>query len=159
MLDNGPVREPRRFLDELTKSGQSERAVSKRPHSRAFEAARPFSQEGLMLEVCFKSGRCRFFDSASCMEAAYEKGDTVLALYATAVLHMEGRNLGELASLIKERRAEYVQEQHDEYAADEEPHIDRISLHAPDRWEELTKELERNGRIAPKATERKEGHA
>jgi hypothetical protein len=159
MLNNAPVREPRRFIEELTKGTQPERAVSKRPHSKAFEAARPFSQEGLMLEVCFKSGRCRFFDSAGCMEAAYEKGDTVLALYTTAVVHMEGRNLGELASLIKERRAEYVQEQHDEYAADEEPHIDRISLHSPDQWEELTKELERNGRIAQKAIERNEGHA
>jgi hypothetical protein len=159
MLANPRGSEKRTFLDQVGHGGTPERSISKRPHSKAFEAARPFSQEGLMLEVCFKSGGCRFFDSAGCMEAAYEQGDTILALYATAVLHIEGRNLGELASLIKERRAEYVQEQHDEDVGETEPHIDAITLHSPDNWGELVLELEREGRISAKATERSEGHA
>ena len=112
-----------------------------------------------VVEVCFKDGRCRFFDSAGCAEAAYSQGDTILALFATAVLHLEGRNLGELATFLKERRAEYVQEQHDPDAEDGEPHIDLITLHGPDQWSELLTELERDGRIAPAAAERREGHA
>jgi hypothetical protein len=92
------------------------------------------------------------------MDAAYEKGDTILALYSTAILQIDGRNLGDLASLIKERRVEYVQEQHDDYAPDETPYIEAITLHHPDLWEELTEELTQNGRIAPRARERR-GHA
>ena len=159
MLNKDAVREGRSFINRYTGAEPAEKPASQRPHSKAFEAARPFSQEGLMVEVCFRSGRCRFFDSAGCVEAAYEKGDTVLILYATAVLQIEGRNLGDLASLIKERRVDYVQEQHDEYAAEEEPHIDAILLHHPDRWDELVEELQRSGRITPKQKERKQGHA
>jgi hypothetical protein len=155
MLANSRAPEKRTFIEQFN----SEKTLSKRPHPKAFDAARPFSQEGLMLEVCFKGGRCRFFDSAGCMEAAYEQGDTILALYATAVLHVEGRNLGELASLIKERRVEYIHEQHDPDAGDAEAHIDFISLRSPDDWGELVQELERDGRIAPQAIERRQGHA
>jgi hypothetical protein len=159
MLANRGLPEKRSYIEQLKEGHPSERAVSKRPHSKAFEAARPFSQEGLMLEVCFASGRCRFFDSAGCMEAAYEQGDTILALFATAVLHLDGRNLGEVASLIKERRVEYVQERHDPDAGDAEAYIDAISLHSPDDWGELVQELERDGRIAPRSMEKRQGHA
>src|ERR1700761_480024 len=103
MLDE--IRERRSFIDDIVKPKGTEKAIAQRPHGKAFDSARPFSAEGLMLEVCFETGRCRFLDSSACVDAAYEKGDIILALFPTTVLHIEGRNLGDLASLLKERRA------------------------------------------------------
>lgn len=151
--------ERRGFLDEITGRNPSEKIEAKRPHPKAYEAARPFSQEGLMLEVCFANGRCRFLDTAGCPDAAYEPGDAILALFTTAVLYIEGRNLGELATLIKQRRLDYVQERHDRDGEDAESYIDRISLHSPEQWNELLAELEREGRIQAKEPEREQGHA
>lgn len=150
MLAEPQPREHRSAIEQFKRPAeQAEEALDAlRPHKVAYRATARFSAESLMLEVCLKDGRCRFFDAASCVDMAYEPGETILVLYPTTVLIMVGRRLGEAASLLKQHRCAFVQEEHDAFAPESEPYIEKISFRNPKEWYALLKELEGTGRIA-----------
>lgn len=117
-----------------------EEADSTRPHREAFGFSLNFAADALMVEVCFETGEFLAFDASSNPVIAYHPA-TILILYPTAIVEIEGRNLGRLGTYLKQRRIRYIQEAHSGEVGEHETYIDAIHLYDPADWERMVAEL------------------
>jgi hypothetical protein len=117
-------------------ASKSEQLDARRPHKSAYNFTANFAADALMLEICFMSGEFLAFDATSSPTIAYVPG-TILILYPTAIVEIEGRHLAVLVTYLKQRRISYIQEAHDDHAPESETYIEAINLHDPARWEEM----------------------